>query len=86
LVVVVASATAYGLFAGVRTRRGRGDRARDLTLLFLSANVLWVILVGNSLEIGENNRFRMATDPLVLALAMACLGDLRLRRPGTHRS
>jgi hypothetical protein len=39
-----------------------------LTVLYLLLNVLYVALVGNALEVGENNRFRFMIDPLALAL------------------
>jgi hypothetical protein len=31
-------------------------------------NMLWVVVVGNALELGENNRFRFVVDPLCVAL------------------
>jgi len=42
------------------------DRAALLTLLFVGATVAFASLSGVLLEIGENNRFRFETDPLVL--------------------
>jgi hypothetical protein len=41
-------------------------------------------IVANALEVGENNRFRFVTDPLVLAFLAALAVDwLARRRPGT---
>lgn len=37
----------------------------------------WVALVGNSLDVGENNRFRFATDPLSLSLFGLLVEHLR---------
>jgi len=40
-------------------------------------------LVANALEVGENNRFRFVTDPLVFVfLAALAVGWLARRRPG----
>ncbi len=53
-------------------------------LFFLWFNVVWVTLVANALEVGENNRFRFVTDPLVFAFVAALAVDwLARRRPGT---
>jgi hypothetical protein len=50
-------------------RRGADlSRAQRFTLLFLAANILYVALLGNLMEMGENNRFRFATDSLSAAL------------------
>jgi hypothetical protein len=41
-------------------------------------------LVANAFEVGENNRFRFVTDPLVFAfLAALAVRWLARRRPGT---
>jgi hypothetical protein len=42
--------------------------AERLTWIFLSINVLYMTVVGNALEIGENNRFRFEIDPMFLLL------------------
>ena len=39
-----------------------------LTTLFLWTNVLYVSLIGNSLEYGENNRFRFTIDPFFIIM------------------
>jgi hypothetical protein len=58
------------LVAGWRfVRRPAGDRQdsiRRYTFVFIYLNVIYVMLVGNCIEIGENNRFRFLIDPLVL--------------------
>ncbi len=52
----------------------RGDprlpltRAQRLLILWACGTILYVALVGNCLDAGENNRFRFATDPLYLLL------------------
>ena len=52
-------------------------------LFFLWFNVVWVTIVANALEVGENNRFRFVTDPLVFvflaALAFSWLARRRTR-------
>jgi hypothetical protein len=58
---------------GVAAAFGRGpgrelDRPARLLVAFLCFNIAFVALVGNSLELGENNRFRFETDPLSLCL------------------
>jgi 4-amino-4-deoxy-L-arabinose transferase-like glycosyltransferase len=50
--------------------RRRADAARA-TIVFCVGTVLWVALVGNQLEVGENNRFRLLTEPILWALAAA---------------
>jgi len=37
--------------------------------------VIYVALAGNCLENGENERFRLLVDPMMLSLAVACLTD-----------
>lgn len=52
------------------------------SLVFIWYNVAWVTLVANAAEVGENNRFRFVTDPLVFAfLAALAVGWLARRRP-----
>ncbi|HEX6243258.1 MAG TPA: hypothetical protein VFZ61_20230 [Polyangiales bacterium] len=51
-------------------------RNQRVVLAFMCFYVLWVALVGNLLESGENNRFRFTTDPLsagIFALALQTL-------------
>jgi len=53
------------------------------SLFFIWYNVAWMTLVANALEVGENNRFRFVTDPLVFVfLAALAVGWLARRRPG----
>jgi hypothetical protein len=57
------------------------------SLLFLWFNIAWMAFVANGLEVGENNRFRFVTDPLVVTF-LACLAVnwLARRSSGTTRS
>jgi hypothetical protein len=65
-----------GGLAAAFGRRGAADPSLRVLALYLCFNIAWVALVGNSLEVGENNRFRFATDPLSVAL----LGGVLSRR------
>jgi hypothetical protein len=51
------------------TLRGNLAPADRITIAFLCSTIVYVALVGNLLEAGENNRFRFETDPLSLVLA-----------------
>jgi len=63
-------------------RRGwlAGDLAGAATVLFLIVTVLYVAVVGNSVELGENNRFRFETEPLALVLLLRWVSELARRR------
>jgi hypothetical protein len=84
-------ATVVALVGGVRRLRQAGRspesgavRAAVATELFLAANVAYVSLVSNLLDLGENNRFRFLADPaaaaLVTLLLVAAARRLRRRR------
>ncbi len=47
-----------------------GNLAKPETLLvvFMAYNILFVTIIGNLMDIGENNRFRFTVDPFVLVL------------------
>ena len=49
-------------------RVGALGREGRVVVGYLCFNIAWVALVGNLLELGENNRFRFETDPLSLVL------------------
>ena len=72
----------YGLARLVKPGAA-SDPAFRGTLLFLWGSILYVMLVGNLLEIGENNRFRFETDPfyvVLLGMALTTLATRRRRR------
>jgi hypothetical protein len=50
------------------------------SLFLLWFNVAWMTLVANALEVGENNRFRVVTDPLVFAFLVALASDWMRQR------
>lgn len=47
-----------------------------LAFVFMTMTVMYVAVVGNAVEIGENNRFRVETDPLIFLLAVVMARDL----------
>jgi len=53
------------LLASLRLAAGdrlpHGDR---VLVVYMCFNIVWVAAVANAIEVGENNRFRFATDPL----------------------
>jgi len=59
------------LFALKQSTReiAQGDRsAKNITLLFISLNIPYVAVLGNAIELGENNRFRFMIEPLIFVL------------------
>ncbi len=57
------------MVGAARLRRGTGlPRSQRLVLVLILATIAWVALTGNTLEAGENQRFRFSTDPLSLVL------------------
>jgi hypothetical protein len=73
LLLAYALVVVLGLVAVLRTRR---TDPRAVTLLFIWWTVVYVGVVGNLSEYGENYRFRFVLDPLVVA-ALAALPLLR---------
>jgi hypothetical protein len=77
---------AVGLVSALGRGPGRGfDRSQRLLAGLLCFNIAFVAVVGNLLELGENNRFRFETDPLsvcLLGLGLQAALDL-VRRRGT---
>lgn len=61
------------VFVGLRLTKnalskGSIDLPFVLTTLFLCTNVIYVTLIGNSIEYGENNRFRFTIDPFFIII------------------
>lgn len=72
--VVGSVALGYSFLRAARTPwRETGCLPERLTLLFVSFQIVFVAFVGNALELGENNRFRMMTDPLWFVLMTVAL-------------
>lgn len=66
----------YALAVAGLALPGRPAPVPRAVMLWLVFNVAYVGLVGNLLEVGENNRFRFMTDPLLLALLGVALQHL----------
>jgi hypothetical protein len=86
LVLALPMAWLFGLRIAL-SRRQEASGFRIL-VLYLCFNIAWVAVVGNSMEVGENNRFRFTTDPLTLALLalMLCRAWESARRAAPVRS
>ncbi|PLS76199.1 MAG: hypothetical protein CYG61_03155 [Actinobacteria bacterium] len=68
-----------------RRRRRSGDEPQSwLVLAFLWSTVTYVMVLGTMFEVAENNRFRLYSDPLVLALVAALVVAWRRQRPTTR--
>ncbi len=82
-VLAFVSALVFGL-VGCRVsfsqqRPGSDEAATQTTVLVMVLTILYVAVVGNAADIGENNRFRFMVEPLVLVL-VGLLFDTGLRR------
>lgn len=86
-------AVLIAVLGGLVVAWSRSVRATDGTrfaALFVATTVTWFIVVGNGLEFGENNRFRVAIDPLLYCSVCACacgmvsLARRQLRWPVTR--
>jgi hypothetical protein len=53
------------------------------SFFFILFSVAWVTLVANAVEVGENNRFRFVTDPLVFVLIAALVVNRLAQRRAT---
>ncbi|MCC6298093.1 MAG: hypothetical protein IT314_02255 [Anaerolineales bacterium] len=63
-----------------KTRTSLND-AKNLLILFMGFNLLYLALIGNLFDLGENNRFRFVVDPFVLMLFLFVAVDfIRSRR------
>lgn len=70
---------AFGAWVAWGGAAGQLGPDQRLVVGYLCFNIAWVALVGNLLELGENNRFRFETDPLSLALFGLLIQRLRPR-------
>lgn len=78
-IVAYAVALVWGARAWWRRRRSHGGTVPPLVLAFLWSTVAYVMVVSNAVEVGENNRFRLYTEPLVLVLLVALVVGRGLR-------
>ena len=86
LIVGLPAVFVVGLAAALGRGPGRAlDRRQRLLVALLCFNIAFVAVVGNLLELGENNRFRFETDPLsvcLLGLALESAITFVRRRAG----
>jgi hypothetical protein len=68
--LMIGLVVAAGIRSGARRLRRRGD-PRDLAYVFIGFTVLYVTIVSAAFELGENARFRVMIDPIVIAPATA---------------
>lgn len=66
-------AVLYGLFLLLRFAVRREVSATDATLIFLWLNIMYVSVIGNAFEVGENQRFRFSINPFITA-TLAVMG------------
>ena len=83
LVIVYAAAIFQGLKIVFTRDRFPGDMAG--TAAFMTFTILYFTLMANFLDLGENNRFRFAIDPLVLVLSGVFLQDMVVSAWGRSR-
>jgi hypothetical protein len=75
LIVVV-----YGFHLAVKAlSRKPVDYPFALTLVYLCTNILYVMVVGNCFEVGENFRFRFMVDPFLIVLLGIFLTSIQKR-------
>jgi hypothetical protein len=69
---------------GMKKAFSSGDK-NQITFAYLTLTILWVAIITNLLEFGENNRIRFETDPLIVILLAAAIQSLyRFFRKGIH--
>ncbi len=69
--IVIAGSTAL-----LWMNRGNLAEPENVLILFMAYNILFVTLVGNAMDIGENNRFRYTIDPFLSILLVFFLRNL----------
>jgi len=76
------------LLVGMLRRKPSPDPSRRATLIYLSLVTIYGVTVSNLFELGENQRFRFETDPIVCvaATALATGAWLYLKTPTSRRA
>ena len=73
-------------FDSIRRIAGGAGRSRDAVVLFAAANLLYVAIVSNTADLGENQRFKFTVEPLLWAfLALWLQGLVRTRSEANPR-
>jgi len=78
LVYALALALAMATWLRRGTPMASGLRA---AAAWATLNLVWVLVAGSLLEVGENHRFRFTVLPLAWLTILACMGTQALRRP-----
>ncbi len=74
-----ALAVGFGLWLLLRCAWRRRVSTADATLIFLWLNIMYVSVIGNAFEVGENQRFRFAINPFI-ATMLAVMAQRALDR------
>lgn len=77
---------AWGAWLAPGLLQRQGLDAYRATLLFAWLNILYVTVVGNAFEIGENQRFRFLINPLLAVMLATLLQQAADRLQGTLRA
>ncbi len=86
IVFAYAATVRAGAFVAVRSIRRRRWTVPGATSVFLAFVVTFSVLASNMFELGEKMRFRLETDPLVLAATAALAARARAVRAHPARS
>lgn len=54
----------------------RHGNVSGFSFVFMTMTVMYLAILGNALEYGDNNRFRVMTDPMIFLLAVVTFKDL----------
>lgn len=81
LLVGLPALLAYGFWCGLGLGRSRRRLTREqrMVILYLCLAILYVAIVGNTMELNETSRFRFETDPLYVVLAGILLQHIMSR-------
>lgn len=83
LVVTLPVLFVYACLRVVKTlRKKHRDLPAAITVLFLTINIAWLTGIGNTMSVGENNRFRVLLLPFFLTLLGLLINNRILPRRG----
>jgi hypothetical protein len=75
-IVVVFFMVSAGSVISIWRNLRRLAEAENMLVLFMAYNIFFVTVVGNLMDIGENNRFRFTVDPFILLLLVFFLRNM----------
>jgi hypothetical protein len=73
LILLTFIAALYGSIRYLWRQRKALDDSKNLLILFMGFNLLYLALAGNLFDLGENNRFRFVVDSFILLLFLLSL-------------